>query len=126
MNNKILSITLIVLCILCILSMVMMVPNFIQDDEVTEIPAKEQTTGQTGSGSDELGNGDNIVGTDGISIRTNGKDYTIADYITMKMEYAYHEGQKDFMEGDIRIDSSLNWIKSPWDGADINKILYKP
>lgn len=35
------------------------------------------------------------------------------------MEYAYFEGQKDAIEGDIRIkynkDSIYIWIKSPWD-----------
>lgn len=34
------------------------------------------------------------------------------------LEYAYFEGQKDFMEGNIKIDSVGGrwlWISSPWD-----------
>ena len=38
------------------------------------------------------------------------------------MEYAYFEGQKDCLNGDIRIqqvdDSSYIWIASPWDDGD--------
>jgi hypothetical protein len=41
--------------------------------------------------------------------------------IQSKMEYAYYEGQKDAIEGKIRIkkisDSQYVWIKSPWDGG---------
>lgn len=43
------------------------------------------------------------------------------------MEYAYFEGQKDALNGDIRIelkDSSYIWMKSPWDNG--KNPLYKP
>jgi len=40
--------------------------------------------------------------------------------IYREMERAYFEGQKDAINGDIRIaktDSCYVWIKSPWDGG---------
>lgn len=50
--------------------------------------------------------------------------------IVIACEYAYFEGQKDAIKGDIRIavdSSSLNgykWTKSPWDDGDLP--LYNP
>ena len=125
MKNKVLSIVLIGLCAM---TLSLMLPDLIMgEDEPT--PAKEETPvteKYVGKGNGELGNGEKIVGTEGITVRTDGKDMGIADYITKMMEYAYHEGQKDFMDGDVRIDSSYKWIKSPWDGKDTSKVLYKP
>jgi hypothetical protein len=122
MKNKLLTI---ILLFLCALTLGLILPDVIMGDDEPE-PITKTTEKYVSNGSDTLGNGEEIMGTDGISIRTNGKDMNIGDYITMKMEYAYHEGQKDFMKGDIRIDSSLKWTKSPWDDKDINKLLYKP
>ena len=43
------------------------------------------------------------------------------EIIQQKMEYAYFEGQKDAINGDIRIekntDTSWIWVESPWDGG---------
>lgn len=43
-------------------------------------------------------------------------------------ERAYFEGQRDALDGDIRIkmgkDSSYIWIKSPWNNGD--KPIYNP
>lgn len=43
------------------------------------------------------------------------------EIIQQKMEYAYFEGQKDAINGNIRIekntDTSWIWIESPWDGG---------
>lgn len=51
-----------------------------------------------------------------------------ADGYVEKVEKAYFEGQKDYMENDIRIklnsDSILVWKKSPWN--DNRKPLYQP
>jgi len=45
-----------------------------------------------------------------------------------KMEYSYFEGQKDYMEGNIKIeqvnDTTWKWIDSPWD--DGRKAIYDP
>lgn len=54
------------------------------------------------------------------------KDRMLTRY---QMEYAYFEGQKDAMEHDIRImwsDGKPIWIKSPWDGKDVNSVLFDP
>lgn len=43
------------------------------------------------------------------------------EIIRQKMEIAYFEGQKDAINGDIRIekntDTSWIWIESPWDSG---------
>lgn len=43
----------------------------------------------------------------------------INNILQERMEEAYFEGQRDYMEGDIRIavdaDSIFYWTKSPWD-----------
>ena len=47
---------------------------------------------------------------------------------TKLMEYAYFEGQRDCLEGDIRIKNTndqWSWIKSPWDGHNINYYSYE-
>ena len=55
-----------------------------------------------------------------------GEQYRIArvkeltSYVDRSMEYAYCEGQKNALEGDIRIAITSNgwhWTKSPWDGG---------
>lgn len=65
-------------------------------------------------------------------------NYTIVDadevnekytlMLTKVAEEAYFEGQKDYMNGDIRIeklwDSTYVWIKSPWD--DGTEPIFKP
>jgi len=48
----------------------------------------------------------------------------LSDIILMEMEKAYFEGQKDAIEGDIRIKigpDSINyqWSKSPWDDGSV-------
>ena len=45
------------------------------------------------------------------------------------MEYAYFEGQRDALEGDIRIENKQgqwSWIKSPWDGHKSTYYSYEP
>ena len=45
----------------------------------------------------------------------------IVDFSLTTTEYAYMEGQKDSIEGDIRIEKNGDdwvWIKSPWDDGD--------
>lgn len=45
--------------------------------------------------------------------------------VIVKLEYAYMEGQKDALEGDIRIkevEGDWKYIKSPWDNGD--KAIY--
>ena len=42
------------------------------------------------------------------------------DSIVMAMEYAYMEGQRDYMKGEIKIvevNGDYKWTKSPWDGG---------
>ena len=43
-------------------------------------------------------------------------------------ERAYFEGQRDALDGDVRIkmgkDSAFIWVKSPWDNGD--KPIYTP
>ena len=53
-------------------------------------------------------------------ISKSSKDSTeeILTAITIFLEQAYFEGQKDALEGDIRIkqtEEGWMWIKSPWD-----------
>ena len=47
----------------------------------------------------------------------------VVDSILSVTEYAYMEGQRDAIEGDIRIRKTFNgdweWIKSPWDDDEI-------
>jgi hypothetical protein len=54
----------------------------------------------------------------------------LAQVNKLASEYAYFEGQKDVLEGDIRIakkDSAWVWVKPPWDGdTSIKDILYHP
>ncbi len=54
--------------------------------------------------------------------------------IIQAIEKAYFEGQKDFMNGDIRInkivdsntqDEKYEWIKSPWNNSD-KELFYIP
>ena len=45
---------------------------------------------------------------------------TIQKYCNTRMEYAYFEGQKDALAGDMRIKKvkyGYMWIKSPWDNS---------
>jgi hypothetical protein len=48
--------------------------------------------------------------------------------VTYSLEEAYFEGQKDVLEGDVRIeiqeDSSYVWIKSPWNSG--RKPVFNP
>ena len=40
--------------------------------------------------------------------------------IIMAMEYAYMEGQRDYIQGEIKIvevNGDYKWTKSPWDGG---------
>ena len=43
------------------------------------------------------------------------------DEVNTQFEYAYFEGQRDALDGDIRIklnqDSCYIWCKSPWDSG---------
>ena len=41
------------------------------------------------------------------------------------VEYAYHQGQVDALNGDIRIDStSYYWVKSCWDDGTTPRYIY--
>lgn len=43
----------------------------------------------------------------------------------LTMEYAYHQGQVDALNGDIKIDStSYYWIESPWDDGSTPTYIY--
>lgn len=47
---------------------------------------------------------------------------TVQKIVTEKMEYAYMEGQRDAVSGDVRIEKSDSvWVytKSPWDGKQV-------
>lgn len=53
---------------------------------------------------------------------------TLTNAIKMGMEYAYFEGQKDALEGDVRIkkvNGNWEWSKSPWDDTLTNP-KYRP
>ena len=53
----------------------------------------------------------------------------IISELKQKMEFAYFEGQRDYSEGDIRIvkDGCVwHWSKSPWDGQDTSRTIFKP
>lgn len=43
----------------------------------------------------------------------------------LAMEYAYHQGQVDALNGDIKIDStSYCWTESPWDDGATPTYIY--
>lgn len=47
-----------------------------------------------------------------------GQQEDLEKIITIAMEKAYFEGQKDMLEGKVKIiknDSCYHWINSPWD-----------
>jgi len=50
--------------------------------------------------------------------------------VSMKtlMEYAYFEGQKDYINGEIKVeesdDGNFIWVDSPWDSGE--EPIYKP
>ena len=54
-------------------------------------------------------------------IEINKKDENMYNIIKSIMEKAYMEGQKDAVEGDVRIEKygyDYIWIKTPWDDGD--------
>jgi hypothetical protein len=62
-------------------------------------------------------------------------DYQVMDATKYKkstrwlMEYAYFEGQRDFLSGDVRIviyNGKYIWKNSPWDGGSLDAVLYNP
>lgn len=72
-----------------------------------------------------------MVGASSMSIRSNGKDYNINNYILLLMEDAYFHGQKDAINGDIRIaedfDGCYKWSESPWeDTREFGSEVYIP
>lgn len=59
-----------------------------------------------------------------VSCSNKDKESILTRNVTRAMEYAYFEGQRDALAGDIRIDSHqvseggsyrYVWTKSPWD-----------
>ena len=62
---------------------------------------------------------------------TKEKEIAVTKALMFQAEVGYYEGQKDALEGDIRIekiygtDSSYRWSKSPWDG-EVRKPMYNP
>ena len=55
----------------------------------------------------------------------------IEKILRTEIEKAYYEGQRDYAEGDIRIrdlnyDHCYHWVSSPWDGGNIDSIVYVP
>lgn len=54
-------------------------------------------------------------------VREVSSEEELEKIIQEKMEWAYYEGQKDAIQGRIRIekntDTSWIWIESPWDGG---------
>ena len=58
-----------------------------------------------------------------IMILFTSCDYGVINQsdLTVKLERAYFEGQRDYANGDKRIqwtkDSCWVWVKSPWDGG---------
>jgi hypothetical protein len=56
-----------------------------------------------------------------LSINKNREENTVESLTTL-LEYAYMEGQRDYMDGDIRIEKNSYgdyvWIKSPWNQGD--------
>ena len=60
-----------------------------------------------------------------INIFTASEEEQVAKikaYTHRQMEYAYFEGQRDAITGDVRIislaDGRYKWVKSPWDQGD--------
>lgn len=54
-------------------------------------------------------------------------DRDVSAVITASLEQAYFEGQRDALEGDVRIkitEEGWVWTKSPWDGGQ--SPLYDP
>ena len=77
-----------------------------------------------------------------VSCGSSHEESVLTRNVTRAMEYAYFEGQKDALGGDIRIDSlplsdgsyRYVWIKSPWThgpapiyvpGDSLNQVIYK-
>ena len=64
---------------------------------------------------------------DHLNTKSNKTSNTITEkVITKALEQAYFEGQKDYMNGDIRIEilrtdtiDTYQWIKSPWDNNEL-------
>jgi hypothetical protein len=98
-------------------------------DDITDV-MKEITNTPTIMDTTTARVGDReVVGSEGISVRSDGKELGLADYITKMMEQAYFEGQRDMLEGDVRIektDSNYVWVKSPWDTHKLGNELYIP
>jgi hypothetical protein len=70
-----------------------------------------------------------IYDPNGIIVKHNGKEYNMDDYVHIKMEWAYFQGQTEAMSGDVRVvkqDGCWTWKSSPWDGQSLNTVLYKP
>ena len=70
-----------------------------------------------------------IHGSEGVSVKHNGKDYTLDEYVHIKMEWAYFQAQKEALKGDVRIsnaDGCWKWTESPWDGQELGRVLYEP
>ena len=62
-----------------------------------------------------------------ISKNNKSSEEKISTAITIFLEQAYFEGQKDALEGDVRIkqtEEGWEWIKSPWDEGQ--SPLYDP
>ena len=76
---------------------------------------------------------------DTIKLSSSKNECSIDDNIHHMMEYAYFQGQKEALQGDIRIrkntsNEKYHWIKSPWnsdislhmtDSALIKNLEYK-
>ena len=73
-----------------------------------------------------------------IDKRTRQK---VGQIIQLAQEWAYFQGQREAIEGDVRIakksvlvtntleETITNvyyWIKSPWDGGSMSNVLYHP
>lgn len=57
----------------------------------------------------------------------NQKDELNSKLIELAMEYAYFEGQKDVLEGNLKIEQQNEnyvWVGSPWD--DNKPAIYNP
>lgn len=74
-----------------------------------------------------------------VEVKTDNKTEVVTEsqlqqYITSRMEYAYFEGQRDFIQGTQRIDYTINdngdtcwhWTQSPWDGSTKQPIYQPP
>lgn len=70
-----------------------------------------------------------IQGADGLRVRHDGETYTIDEYVHIKMEWAYFQGQLEAVNEDIRItkkDGCWVWLASPWNGQSLKNVLYNP